>query len=155
MTAPGTDPPRHHAAVVVPTNPGRTRFFIQQKDEGYRPFPLGYSLFGGAVEAGEDAAQALARELREELGAAAERLLAAGPTCVLAERPLPAGFVVSLFEVVLADDALESLAEVPVLEGLRGVVLDREQLRRTPLVWGLGELVTAYLERSAARGRGA
>jgi 8-oxo-dGTP pyrophosphatase MutT (NUDIX family) len=142
----------HHGVVALPTNPARTRFFIQQKDEAYRPFPLGYSLFGGAIEAGEEPAAALARELREELGEAAKRLLDAGPTCIFAARPLAAGFVVSLFEIVLGEPVLESLAEVPVLEGRRGVVLSRDRLRTTPLVWGLGELVAAYLERvSAAR----
>lgn len=149
MTEPTESPPRHHGVVAIVTNPGRTRFFIQQKDEAYRPFPLGYSLFGGAVEAGEEPAQALARELREELGVAAEALLAAGPTRIFSARPLATGFVVSLFEVVLPTRLLEPLANVTVLEGLRGVVLDREALQSTPLVWGLGELVAAYL--SAAR----
>lgn len=140
----------HHGVVALVTNPERTRFFIQQKDAGYRPFPRGYSLFGGAVEPGESPAEALARELREELGAAAERLLAAGPTCVLMERPLPTGFVVSLFEVVLEDAVLASLAAVAVLEGERGVVLGRDELRATPLVWGLHEVVVAYLDGAGA-----
>lgn len=138
---------RHHGVVALVTNPARTRFFIQQKDEGYRPFPLGYSLFGGAIEPGESPEEALARELREELGAAAERLLAAEVTCVFTARPLAAGFVVSLFEIVLEGDMLESLAEVPVLEGKRGVVLDREALGTTPLIWGLHAVVAAYLEQ--------
>jgi 8-oxo-dGTP pyrophosphatase MutT (NUDIX family) len=148
MAEPSTTQPGHHGVVALVTNPERTRFFIQQKDEAYRPFPLGYSLFGGAVEAGEEPAQALARELREELGAAAQALLDAGPTCVFAARPLATGFVVSLFEVVLEGRVLDSLAEVPVLEGRCGVVLDREQLRATPLVWGLHELVAAYLSEA-------
>lgn len=148
MALPTESPARHHGVVAIVTNPERTRFFIQQKDAAYRPFPLGYSLFGGAVEAGEEPAEALARELREELGAAAEPLLAAGPTRVFTARPLATGFVVSLFEIVLDARALESLAETPVLEGERGVVLDRDHLRGMPLVWGLGEVVAAYLELS-------
>jgi 8-oxo-dGTP pyrophosphatase MutT (NUDIX family) len=147
-------PRDHHGVVALVTNPERTRFFIQQKDEGYRPFPLGYSLFGGAIEAGEDLEASLARELREELGAAAELLLDAGPTCIFTAKPLAAGFVLSLFEVVLAGRVLESLAEVSVLEGRRGVVVSREQLRTTPLIWGLHEVVVAYLDRPAASSRG-
>jgi 8-oxo-dGTP pyrophosphatase MutT (NUDIX family) len=136
----------HHGVVALVTNPERTRFFIQQKDEGYRPFPLGYSLFGGAVEAGESLAQALARELREELGAVAERLLAAEVTLVFSQRPLAVGFELSLFEVVLEAHLLESLAEVAVLEGRRGVVVSREELTTMPLIWGLGAVVDAYLD---------
>lgn len=138
---------RHHGVVALVTNPARTRFFIQQKDEGYRPFPLGYSLFGGAIEAGEEPEEALARELREELGEAAERLLAAEITAVFAAWPLATGFVVSLFEVVIDAERLEALAEVPVLEGKRGVVIDRVALGATPLVWGLHAVVAAYLEQ--------
>lgn len=143
----GRESQRHHGVVALVTNRERTRFFIQQKDESYPAFPLGYSLFGGAIEAGERPDEALARELREELGEAAERLLAAEVTCVLPARPLAGGFVVSLFEVVLEGEGIEALAEVPVLEGKRGVVLDREALGRMTLVWGLHELVEAYLER--------
>lgn len=144
---------RHHGVVALVTNAARTRFFLQQKDERYRPFPLGYSLFGGAAEAGERLEQSLARELREELGAAAHRVLDAGPRLVLTTKVSSAGFTLSLFEVVLDNAALESLGEVPVLEGKRGVVLDREQLQDIPFIWGLEQVVAAYLERYAATPR--
>jgi 8-oxo-dGTP pyrophosphatase MutT (NUDIX family) len=141
-----------HGVVAIVTNPARTRFFIQQKDEHYRPRPLGYSLFGGAALDGEAPEASIARELREELGAAAELLLAAGPSCVFLRRALASGFVISLFEVVLDTAELESLASVPVFEGKRGVVLDRAALRATPLIAGLGELLEAYLQRTFAAG---
>lgn len=143
----GRESQRHHGVVALVTNRERTRFFIQQKDESYPAFPLGYSLFGGAIEAGERPEEALARELREELGEAAERLLAAEVACVFEGRTLATGVVLSLFEIVIEAAELEALAEVPVLEGLRGVVVDREALRGMELVWGLHELVGAYLER--------
>jgi 8-oxo-dGTP pyrophosphatase MutT (NUDIX family) len=144
-------PPRHHGVVAIVTNPTRTRFFVQQKDEQYRPFPLGYSLFGGAVEAAETPEQALARELREELGDAAPVLLDAGPRHVSTTRGPSAGLELSLFEIVVDARVLEPLADVPVLEGKRGVVLDREQLRDTPLIWDLDPIVAAYLQRHGAR----
>ncbi|MCA9708395.1 MAG: NUDIX domain-containing protein [Myxococcales bacterium] len=141
---------RHHGVVAIVTNPDRTRFFVQQKDEHYRPHPLGYSLFGGAREAEESPAEALTRELREELGAAAQVLLDAGAEHVFTIPRSSPGARLSLFEVVLDGPVLESLAEVPVLEGKRGVVLGREQLAVTPFVWGLDAVVAAYLERREA-----
>lgn len=142
---------RHHGAVAIVVNPERTRFFVQQKDEDYEPHPLGYSLFGGAREGSETPAEAIERELREELGAAAQRLLDAGPRHVLtAAGPFP-GSTLTLFEVVLDDRSLDSLGAVEVLEGKRGVVLDRDQLAETPFVWNLGDVIDEYLERRGSR----
>jgi len=146
-------PSTHHGVVALITIPERTLFLLQQKDEAYRPFPLGLSLFGGAVEPGEPPEAALVRELHEELGSAAAPLLAASPNLVFPRRTLHAGFVLSLYEIVLDPPALASLAEAPVLEGKRSVLLDREALGRTSLIWGLGEIVTAYLERWDALSR--
>ncbi len=142
---------RHHGVVVIVTDPGRTRFFVQQKDEDYPSFPLGYSLFGGRIEPGEAPADALARELHEELDAVAQMLIEQGPAHVLTTAVPPAGYVVSLFEVVVDEDVLESLADVPVQEGKRGAVFGRAQLRELPFVWGLEAVVGEYLER---RGEG-
>lgn len=139
----------HHGVVALVTNAARTRFFVQQKDEAYRPYPLGFSLFGGAVEAGEDVGESLARELQEELGAAAGTLIGAGLQPVFTQE-VTGGFVLSLFEAVLEDVVLESLARVEVLEGKRGVVLDRAALRELPFIWGLAKIVAAYLERYPA-----
>ena len=96
------------------------------------------------------AEQTVARELREELGAAAEALLAAGPRAVVERRTLATGFVATLFEIVIDAPALEALAHVTVLEGECAVVLDRDALAACPLVWGLGELVAVYLSQLPA-----
>ena len=127
------------------TESSRGRFFVQQKDASYPRFPLAYSMFGGARESGESPAQALARELGEELGPAAAGLLEAGPVHVLTTAVHPWGFRYSLFEIVVRGEQLEALAEVPVLEGERGRVVARAQLPKLPFVWGLEQVVRAYL----------
>jgi len=139
--------PTHHGVVAIVTNPERSRFFIQRKDAEYRPSPRGYSLFGGAIEDGEDPAEAITRELAEELGPGAARLAAPAP--VFIGRTMAAGFLLSLFEIVVDDDTLGALADAPVFEGECGVVLDREALLTTPLVSGLGAVVSEYLEAAA------
>ena len=142
-------PAEHHGVGALVTNAGRTRFFVQQKDATYPRFPLAYSVFGGAREVGERLEQALARELREELGDAAQRLLDADSVHVLTTRVSPEGaedFDYSLFEIVVDDAQLDALAEVPVLEGERGAVVTRAELPRLPFVWGLEAVVEAYLD---------
>jgi 8-oxo-dGTP pyrophosphatase MutT (NUDIX family) len=136
---------RHHGVGALVTNPARTRFFLQQKDASYPRFPLAYSTFGGAREAGESPEAALARELGEELGEAlAAALIHAGPREVLTTT-LAAGFRYTLFEIVIADERLEALAAVEVLEGERGAVVSRAQLTTLPFVWGLEAVIAAYL----------
>lgn len=137
---------QHLGVGVIVRNRAGTRFYVQQKDAEYRPYPLAYSLFGGASEAGETPAQALARELVEELGDASEPVLAAGPSFVEEHRVGPRRFRFCLFEAVLDDAALDLLAEARVLEGERGCVVSREQLRSLPFVWGLEAVVCAYLD---------
>jgi len=145
---PRTMTERHHGVVAIVTDPRRTRFFIQQKDEDYPSFPLGYSLFGGRIEPGEAPLDALIRELHEELDTVAATLLeGGGPEHVLTTEVPPTGYLVSLFEVVVTEDMLESLAEAPVREGKRGAVFGRAQLLDMPLVWGLEAVVRAYLEQ--------
>ncbi|MFO7566583.1 MAG: NUDIX domain-containing protein [Enhygromyxa sp.] len=137
----------HHGVGVLVTNHARTRFCVQQKDRDYTPHPRGYSLFGGALDPGEDPAEGLARELHEELGAAAaERLIAAGLRAVLTTTVEPFGFVYSLFEVAIDDPLLDRLAAAPVLEGERAAVVEREQLLSLPFIWGLEAVLAAYLE---------
>ena len=137
----------HRSVGVIARNHAATRFYVQQKDAAYRPHPRGYSLFGGAIEPGEAPLEALARELDEELGGAAQLLLAAGPLLVSETRVGPSEFQFALFEVVLDDARLDTLAHTPVYEGERGAVVTREQLLALPFIWGLGAVVRAYLDR--------
>ena len=131
---------------MIARNRAATRFYVQQKDAAYRPHPRGYSLFGGAIEPGEAPLEALARELDEELGGAAQLLLAAGPLLVSETRVGPSEFQFALFEVVLDDARLDTLAHTPVYEGERGAVVTRGQLLALPFIWGLGAVVRAYLD---------
>ena len=135
----------HHGVGVIARNAAGTRFYLQQKDAQYRPYPLAYSLFGGASEAGETPVEALVRELGEELGDAAELLLAAGPTLIGEHRVGPRQFRYSMFEVILDDATLDILAAAPVHEGERGAVVSRDDLRSLPFVWGLEAVILAYL----------
>jgi len=130
---------------VIVTTPERRRFFVQQKDAAYEPHPLGYSFFGGAIEEGETLLEALGRELREELGAAADRLTAAPTRHVLTATVEPAGFRYSLFEVLVDEPTLEALATAPVFEGERGALFGERELSALPFIWGLESVVTAYL----------
>lgn len=138
---------RQHVAVgALIANAARTRFVVQQKDRDYRPYPRGFSCFGGAIEPGEAPGDALARELAEELGEAmAARLLAAALREVLRMRVEPAGFEFVLFELIIDDALIDALAEHPVLEGERAVVVEREQLLALAWVWGLEQVVAIYL----------
>lgn len=66
-------PGRRCAAALLVAETGR--YLMQQRDDfAWIPFPACWTCFGGAIEAGETAAAALRRELREELGYAAPAL---------------------------------------------------------------------------------
>lgn len=136
----------HTGVGVIVRNPTSTRFYVQQKDAEYRHYPLAYSLFGGASEAGETPAEALARELVEELADASKHVLAASPVLVGEHRVGPRRFRFHLFEAIVDDAALDLLARARVLEGERGCIVSREQIRALPFVWGLEAVVLTYLD---------
>lgn len=149
------DPSSQHRGVgMIVRNGTSTRFYVQQKDADYPVYPRAYSLFGGAADPGESHAQALARELAEELGAdAAIELLAAEPRLVAehqVRRPAfgpgaEGSFGFALFEVVVDDAQLDRLARTRVFEGERGAVMTRDQLVSLPFIWGLEIVIQAYL----------
>lgn len=126
----------HHGVGALVTNASRSRFFVQQEDASHPRFPRGYGVFGRAREGGESPARALARELEEELGTA------------VATEVEPAGFRDSLVEIVVADQHLASLATVSVLEGERGVVVERATLTDLAFIWGLEQVLRRDLARS-------
>lgn len=136
----------HRGVGLVVTNRARSAFFLQQKDEAYEPHPLGYSFFGGAIEAEEDPLQALERELHEELGSLATTLIDVGPKHVLTMEVPPHGFTFSLYEVVLPG-SLALLDGVEVLEGKRGAVIMRNALSEIDFIWGLSAVMNRYLGR--------
>jgi 8-oxo-dGTP pyrophosphatase MutT (NUDIX family) len=141
----------HRGTGVIVTNPGHTRFVVQRKDATYPRFPRGYSLFGGACEAGESAIEALVRELFEELGPArAQLLVAAGLHERGVHRLGPQGFAFTLFEACIDDVELDRIAREPVYEGECAAVIDRDALEGLSWVWDLGVVITDYLRRHAS-----
>jgi 8-oxo-dGTP pyrophosphatase MutT (NUDIX family) len=138
----------HRGVGVVVTNADRSRFFVQQKDADYPSFPLCYSFFGGSLEPGETVAQALRRELVEELGKhPANTILGHGASEVF-DGPVSGperSYRFTLFEAVVEDDVLDMLSQVEVAEGERGAVFERVAFRALPFIWSLEQVVDAYL----------
>ncbi len=135
----------NHGVGAIITNPERSLFFVQQKDETYYPaeYVGHFSFFGGSAEEGETAYDALVRELREELPA--------GSLIVPRTRPIrefsidtKISYEFSLFAAVMHESMLHKLAETPVNEG-RGMLVSRERLLHSPFVYGLEEVARNYV----------
>jgi 8-oxo-dGTP pyrophosphatase MutT (NUDIX family) len=136
----------HRGVGVIVTSAARRRFVVQRKDAAYPRYPRGCSLFGGACETGETDAAALVRELHEELGVASARALVdAGLREIGVFAVGEHGFAFVLFEAVVPDELLDQLAATPVLEGERAELVTRAELAALPWVWGLDEVVAAYV----------
>lgn len=60
---------KHGAAVLFYrwNQQGQPEVLVQQKDDGFKPCPNGYAIFGGAIEKGEDPRQTIVREMQEEI----------------------------------------------------------------------------------------
>lgn len=140
----------HHKGVgVIITNPQREVFYLQQKDDHY-PVPeyrLCYSFFGGAIEAGETSLDALKRELEEELHKDVAALVFSGAELVhrFDIRSHGKTYTFTLYEAVVPE--VLRIAEYHVLEGA-GVMKTRSEISRLPFIWGLEQVVTAYLQRT-------
>ena len=142
---------------VVLTDLSRSRFYVQQKDEHYTRHPFGYGFFGGESTQGEDGLTTLSRELREELSEEAYTLISPGDAEVFqivfdgeVQRPPPCRLV--LYERRIDDSALEKLAVLPIHEGLRGVLVSKDEMLEIDWIWNLHGVVKGYLERIPLRG---
>ena len=142
----------HHGAGVLITNTERRLFLLQQKNEGYRPHPYGFSFFGGAVEGEEMPDEAAFREVCEELGADAGKLVCSegneGATEIFAgliHTKTP--FWLTIFEIALKSEDFEAIAKMEVQEGRTSVVVDRELLKNLKMIWGIEIALKDYLSR--------
>jgi len=139
-----------YSAVVI-TNPSRTFFYLQQKDEGYQieSFRLSYCFFGGRIEEGEEEKDSLRRELFEELESIAadlvfknsKRLFYDCFTNILGRK---CRFL--LYESVISDKNLEEISTLPVKEGKRGFLCKREELLIIPFISDLKNTRRRYLK---------
>lgn len=147
MTKSKLHKPDHHGAVVIITNPERSRFVVQEKDESYKAHPNGISLFGGALELGETPREAMERELAEEtdeavcltITSALQELWTQEVTCG------DISYTLTVFDSVLSEDEVSKIAAAPVKEGRRGLEIDRVTFPTIDWVWGLKAIAERYL----------
>ena len=132
---------------VIITNPDRTLFYLQKKDETYQfeHFRGWYSFFGGSLDLGETKIEALVRELKEELSQV--------PACTVIPTLEERGdfdvecstniFQFTLFESVQPDVYMRLFDHFKVHEG-RGKLVRREDVS-LDFVHGLGSVMQWYL----------
>ncbi len=131
--------PMHQGVGLLIANEDYTRFFIQQKDETY-PFEEWRgccSYWGGAIEPTDaDEWAAVWRELEEELPQTLpilkkKGLLIKGKYKVAT---FDSSFDLTVFEVLLTEKQLDSVAKTKVLEG-RGLLLSRAEALAQKWIW--------------------
>jgi len=150
---------KHRGIGGLITNPDRTLFYLQQKDELYRHHPLGWSFFGGEQDGDETAKEALLREFKEELHADARDLLEDQMrrrriTAVFEgvvsgtskATQISSEFEFTLFEIVVADPTLLALTKLPSYEGRGGLLVGRDVVSKLDWIWGLEDVFKNYLE---------
>lgn len=115
-------------------------WFVQQKDETYpiEKWQLSYSVWGGAMEEGEEPQAALLRELEEELSWQPSKMPDyIGQKIVDSDRR----FAIHLYEYTMPTAELKTWAEsLEVQEGY-GQLVAREALFDRPWVWDLDQLI--------------
>ena len=140
--------PNHHGAVVIITNADRSRFVVQEKDEGYEAHPNGLCLFGGSLDPGESPREAMERELTEETDETV------WPVLVDTLRELWTTDVVcgdisyrlTVYDSVVSDSEISRIAAAPVKEGRSAQEVNEAQLPTIDWVWGLEAIAKRYLE---------
>jgi ADP-ribose pyrophosphatase YjhB (NUDIX family) len=143
-------PPRHRGVGVLVADPARGLYLLQQKDERYRPFPYGFSFFGGEIEPGETPEEAACREVGEELDPAFADALRRCTTAVVFTGELEgdgdhAAWHMTVLEWQVDSRLFDRLAAAPVREGRGSVVVDRPTLRSLRLIWGLERTLVPHL----------
>lgn len=142
----------HYGTGVIITDPMRQLFYFQQKCEHY-PIPEyrgKYCLFGGGIEKGEAACEALVRELHEELDVtpASHVMFSMRPLKRFDITARDQTYTFTLFESVLSTHLLRLIADsrrYPVSEGA-GVLAERDDFSQKPFIWGLEKAVSYYLD---------
>lgn len=141
----------YHGVGAIVTNEERNLFFVQEKDTDYSidKWKKALSFWGGGVElADSSSVGALKRELLEEIPSA----------CFILDKAdwrfikkyfikSDEDFYLSFFEIILPTEVILSLANIPSEEGI-AVILSREEIIARTWVWGLGEVVSEYLENN-------
>lgn len=145
-----TTEPIHRGVGLLIGNESHSQFFIQIKDETY-PMPRwrgACAFWGGAMEP-EDASElaAVLREVEEEIPAAL-------PCLNLVEKDKVDTFWVendgnpfwlTIFEAIVSDKELQTIANVDVLEG-GGCLVSREELLPKSWIFGMDFIFKKYLE---------
>jgi ADP-ribose pyrophosphatase YjhB (NUDIX family) len=138
------------SAGVIITNPSKTLFYLQQKDETYyvEEYRLKHCFFGGGVKKNELVLDAMKREIKEELdlkyaGLIIKNLKMLFDSYFTNIQGITYKF--TIFESILDDDKLKDLSRYQPKEGKQGVLLNKEEFRNIPFFTDLEETRIKYL----------
>jgi 8-oxo-dGTP pyrophosphatase MutT (NUDIX family) len=140
-------------AGVCITTPNHTLFYLQEKDDGH-PIPAfrcKYTFFGGKAEHGENSYEAARRELKEELSPDAAAKIIPCLTLLFTFKlqriyllPKKEYCSVHLYEAILSESDLTAIAQLPIYEGKRGVLISRNDFSASLFPEHMHSLVKKY-----------
>lgn len=140
-------------ACVSITTPRRALFYLQEKDDEH-PIPVfrgKYAFFGGKAEQDESSYKAAQRELEEELTIGAARAVIPRLTLFLTLTlqctyllPKKKYCTVHLYEAMLPERVIRTLAQLPIYEGKRGVLVSRDDFSASLFPHHLRPLIEKY-----------